>query len=95
MKVQNLFNVRKLEFENVESFSKRLYETIKRYRGSMILNERESWYVINLLSKYYKEEWSDILSIIRDIEYNQPSKKYLIQYVQCLGKHYLMVEKRG
>lgn len=35
MKATDLFNYRKEDFETVESFSKRVYETAKRYRSSL------------------------------------------------------------
>lgn len=95
MKATDLFNSRLEEFETVETFAKRLYETAKRYRSSLIFNQFESFHVARLLAKYYKEEVQDIISVIRDIEFCNPSNKYRIQWVQCLGKHYLVVERRG
>lgn len=94
MKATDLFNSRLEEFETVETFSKRLYETAKRYRSSLIFNHDEGYHVIRLLAKYYNEEVQDIISVIRNIEFCNPSKKYRIQWVQCLGKHYLVVDKR-
>lgn len=94
MKVADLFNSRKEDFENVETFAKRVYDTVKRYRPSLILNQNESFHIIRLLARYYNEEAMDIISAIRDLEFNNPSKKYRIQWVQCLGKHYLAVDKR-
>lgn len=94
MKATDLFNARLEEFETVESFAKRLYETAKRYRSSMHFDPQESYHVLSILAKYYKETASDILSVIRDIEYCNPSKKYRIQWVQCLGQHYLTIDKR-
>ena len=35
MKATDLFNYRKEDFETIESFSKRVYETAKRYRSSL------------------------------------------------------------
>ena len=90
MKATDLFNIRKEEFETNETFAKRVYETAKRYRSSL----HESWHVLTILAKYYKENVSDILSAIRDIEWNNPSKKYRIQWVKCLSEHYLVVDKR-
>ena len=94
MKVIDLFNVRKECFENSETFAKRVYDTVKRYAPSLILNHSESFHIIRLLAKYYGEGSMDIISCIRDLEFNAPSKKYRIQWVQCLGEHYLSVEKR-
>ena len=94
MKATDLFNVKQEEFETIETFSKRVYDTAHRYNKSMFFNTNESWHILALLAKYYNESASDILSVIRDIEYFQPSKKYRIQWVQCLGKHYLTIDKR-
>ena len=94
MKATDLFNARKEEFETVETFAKRVYDTAKRYRSSMIFNAAESYHVLCILAKYYKETASDILSVIIDIEYCNPSKEYRIQWVKCLAEHYLVVEKR-
>lgn len=94
MKATDLFNYRKEDFETNESFAKRVYDTAKRYRSSLHFTPQESWYVLMILARYYKETASDILSAIRDIEWYQPSKKYRIQWVKCLGDHYLVVDKR-
>lgn len=94
MEAKNLYNAKKEEFETVETFSKRLYDTVRRYRKSMVLTDVESWYIVKLLARYYKEEPKDILYVIRSIEWNHPSKVYRIQWVKCLDKHYLVVEKR-
>ena len=94
MKATDLFNYRKEEFETNETFAKRVYETAKRYRRSLHFTAQESWYVLIILSRYYKESVSDILSAIRDIEWNNPSKKYRIQWVKCLAEHYLVIDKR-
>lgn len=93
MKATDLFNSRKEEFETVESFAKRIYDTVKRCQPSLVLSYDEGWRVLRLLAKYYKEEMSDIISVIRDIEYCNPSSKYRIQWVQCLGQHYLAVDR--
>lgn len=94
MKATDLFNIRKEEFETNETFAKRVYETAKRYRSSLHFTAQESWHVLTILAKYYKENVTDILSAIRDIEWNNPSKKYRIQWVKCLSEHYLVVDKR-
>lgn len=94
MKATDLFNYRKEEFETNETFAKRVYETAKRYRRSLHFTAQESWYVLIILSRYYKESVLDILSAIRDIEWNNPSKKYRIQWVKCLAEHYLVIDKR-
>lgn len=94
MKTTDLFNYRKEEFETNETFAKRVYETAKRYRNSMHFTPQESWCVLIILSRYYKESVSNILSAIRDIEWNNPSKKYRIQWVKCLADHYLVIDKR-
>lgn len=94
MNPENLYNSRMYDFETVETFAKRVYETAKRYRKSLIFTDVESYHVLKILAKYYKEEVSDILAAIRYIELNRPSKVYLIQWVKCLDKHYLMIDKR-
>ena len=94
MKATDLFNIRKEEFETNETFAKRVYETAKRYRSSLHFIAQESWHVLTILARYYKESVSDILSAIRDIEWNNPSKKYRIQWVKCLAEYYLVVDKR-
>lgn len=94
MKASDLFNSRKEEFETNETFAKRVYLTVKRFRSSLILTDDETERIIWNLSRYYKENFMDIVSAIRDIEYNHPSKKYRIQYVNCLGRKYLAVDKR-
>nr|DAY93078.1 MAG TPA: hypothetical protein [Caudoviricetes sp.] len=94
MKATDLFNSRLEEFETVESFSKRLYDTAKRYRSSMHFTPSESYHVLAILGKYYKESPFDILSVIKDIEFGCKSKKYRIQWVKCLGDHYLVLDKR-
>lgn len=94
MKATDLFNAKKEEFETIETFAKRVYDTAKRYRSSMIFNAEESYHVISILAKFYKETASDILAVIRDIEFCNPSKRYRIQWVKCLAKHYLVVERR-
>lgn len=93
MKATDLFNYRKEEFETNETFAKRVYETAKRYRNSLHFTPQESWYVLVILARYYKESVSDILSAIRDIEWSNPSKKYRIQWVKCLAEHYLVIDK--
>lgn len=94
MKATDLFNSKKEDFETSESFAKRVYETAKRFRSSLIFNADESWVVLQRLAKYYNESTLDILSAIRDVELSNTSKKYRIQWVQCLGKHYLTIDKR-
>lgn len=94
MKATSLFNSRTEEFETNETFAKRVYETAKRFRKSLIFNQDESWHVLRILAKYYNESVVDILSAVRDVELSHPSKKYRIQWVQCLGKHYLTIDKR-
>lgn len=94
MKATDLFNYRKEEFETIESFSKRVYETARRFRHSLHFTPTESWHVLQILAKYYGESVTDILSAIRDIELNHPSKKYRIQWVKCLNEHYLVIDKR-
>ncbi len=94
MKATDLFNYKKEDFETVESFARRVYETAKRFNGSLIFSECESWEVLRRLARYYKEDAKDILSAIIDIEFCHPSKKFRIQWVQCLGKHYLTIDKR-
>ena len=49
MKATDLFNYRLEEFETVESFSKRLYDTAKRYRSSMHFTPSESYHVLAIL----------------------------------------------
>lgn len=94
MKATDLFNARKEEFETVESFSKRVYETAKIYRSCLHFTPQESYHVLTILAKYYKESVPDILSAIRDIEFRCASKKYRIQWVKCLADHYLVIDKR-
>lgn len=94
MKAENLYNARLEDFETVESFAKRVYETAKRFRPSLHFSPSESWHVLQILAKYYGESVLDILSAIRDIELNHPSKKYRIQWVKCLEHHYLTIDKR-
>ncbi len=101
MKATDLFNYRKEDFETIESFSKRVYETAKRvyetakrYRSSLVFTPQESYHVLTILAKYYNEDASDILSAIRDIEFRSASKKYRIQWVKCLANHYLVIDKR-
>lgn len=93
MKATDLFNYRKEDFETIESFSKRVYETAKRYRSSLHFTPQESYHVLTILAKYYNENVSDILSAIRDIEFRCASKKYRIQWVKCLADHYLVIDK--
>lgn len=94
MKAPSLFNYRKSDFETVESFSKRLYETARRYNKRLIFTASESRHIVYILSRYYKKSYSDILSVIINIELCTPSKKYRIQWVECLGEHYLVIDKR-
>lgn len=94
MKATDLFNYRKEEFETVESFSKRVYETAKRYRRGLHFTPSESYHVLSILAKYYNESVSNILSAIRDIEFRSASRKYRIQWVKCLADHYLVIDKR-
>lgn len=94
MKVTDLFNYKKEDYETNETFAKRVYETAKRVSGSLNLNLNESWIVLQRLAKYYDESSMNIISAIRDIELCNPSKKYRIQWVQCLGDHYLVIDKR-
>lgn len=94
MKATDLFNCIKDDFETVETFAKRVYETAKRFRPSLHFSPSESWHVLQILAKYYGESVLDILSAIRDIELCHPSKKYRIQWVKCLGEHYLVIDKR-
>lgn len=65
MKATDLFNIRKEEFETNETFAKRVYETAKRYRSSLHFTAQESWHVLTILARYYKESVSDILSANR------------------------------
>ena len=51
-------------------------------------------YVFMIIGKYYKESPFDILSVIKDIEFGCKSKRYRIQWVKCLGDHYLVLDKR-
>lgn len=83
MKATDLFNYRKEDFE-----------TIERYRSTLHFTPQESYHVLTILARYYNESASDILSAIRDIEWNHPSNKYRIQWVKCLANHYLVVDKR-
>ena len=94
MKATDLFNYRKEDFETIESFAKRVYETAKRYRSTLHFTPQEIYHVLTILARYYNESASDILSAIRDIEWNHPSNKYRIQWVKCLANHYLVVDKR-
>lgn len=94
MKAENLYNARLEDFETVESFAKRVYETAKIYRRSLHFTHQESYHVLTILARYYNESVSDILSAIRDIELCHPSKKYRIQWVKCLSEHYLVIDKR-
>lgn len=94
MTATDLFNYRKEDFETIESFSKRVYETAKRYRSSLHFTPQESYHVLTILAKYYNESVSDILSAIRDIEFRCASRKYRIQWVKCLSEHYLVIDKR-
>lgn len=94
MKATELFNSRREDFETNETFSKRLYETAKRFRPSLHLTPDESWHILQILAKYYNESALDILSVIRDVEFRCPSKKYRVQWVKCLEHHYLVVERR-
>ena len=94
MKAVDLFNYKKEEFETVESFAKRVYDTAKRYRSCLQFSAAESYHVLEILANYYKESVSEILSAVRDFEYQNPSKKYRIQWVQCLGEYYLAIEKK-
>lgn len=87
MKATDLFNQRKEEFETTESFAKRVYETAKRYNSSLIFTPQESYHVLTILAKYYKETAYEILSVIRNLEYTECSKKYRIQWVKCLDSH--------
>ena len=75
MKATDLFNYKKEEFETVETFAKRVYETVKRISPSLSLNVMESYHVLTLLARYYKESVSDILSAIRNIEFMTPSMR--------------------
>ena len=74
MNPTSLFNYRISDFETVESFSKRVYETARRYRKRMYFTPSESYHVLNILSKYYKESARDILSAIIYVELCRPSK---------------------
>ena len=94
MEVTNLFNAKKEEFETVETFAKRLYQTSKRICPSLMIDNIQTQKIILLLAKYYKEDYSDIKSIIRGYGYEYRSTKYDIQLVQCLGKHYLTINAR-
>lgn len=94
MSPENLYNSRIHDFETVETFAKRVYDTAKRYRKSLILNENESKEVVNRLAKYYNESTYDITLALRYVEQTKKSKKYVIQIVKCLGKYYLNIDKR-
>ena len=93
MKVTDLFNKRE-EFETVETFAKRLYQTSKRICPSLMIDNIQTQKIILLLAKYYQEDYLDIQTIIRGYSYEYYSKKYNIQLVQCLGKHYLTINAR-
>lgn len=93
MKATELFNYKREEFETIESFAKRVYDTAKRYRSCLIFTPEESFHVLMILAKYYKESVSEILSAIRDIEIRNTTK-YRVYWVKCLAEHYLIVEKR-
>lgn len=49
MKATDLFNYRKEDCETIESFSKRVYETAKRYRSSLHFTLQESYHVLTIL----------------------------------------------
>ena len=68
-------------FETVETFAKRLYQTSKRVSPSLMIDEEETKRIISLLAKYYKEDYSDIVRIIRGYAYEYRSKRYDIQYL--------------
>lgn len=93
MKATDLFNYKREELETIESFSKRVYDTAKRYRSCLVFTPEESFHVLMMLAKYYKESVSDILSAIKDVELRN-STKYRIQWVKCLAEHYLVISKR-
>lgn len=46
MEATSLFNYRTSDFETVESFSKRLYETARRYNKNLIFTASESRHVV-------------------------------------------------
>ena len=94
MKLQDLFNYQKEEFETNDSFAEHVLKTAKHVCPSLIINKNETHKIICSLAKFYKIEYSEVIEIIREIELRNPSKKYLLQYIQCLGQHYLNIEKR-
>lgn len=94
MKATDLFNSRKEEFETVETFVRRVYETARRVNKSLMLTADESSKVVWLLAKYYGVMYFQIVEVIRNIEHCTPSKRYRIQWVRCLGDHYLDIERR-
>ena len=53
MKATDLFNYRKEDFETIESFSKRVYETAKRYRSSLHFTPQESYHVLTILTSVH------------------------------------------
>lgn len=95
MRATELYNYRTERNENNESFAKRVYDTVKRFRKSMILIPSESWHIITLLSRYYKTDEYDILSVIKSLEDFEPSTKYRIQWVHVSSDRYLIVDKRN
>lgn len=62
MKATDLFNYRKEDFETIESFSKRVYETAKRYRSSLHFTPQESYHVLTILAN--KSNLSKIVYIM-------------------------------
>ena len=94
MKLEYLINYKKEEFETADTFCKHVLETAKRVCPSLMISKNETYKIICLLAKYYKIEYNEVIEIIREIEFSNPSKKYLLQYIQCLGEHYLNIEKR-
>lgn len=94
MKATDLVNRKKETFETVETFAKRVYDTAKRIGKSMIFTPSESWRIIDRLAKYYDESPFEIISAIGNLELSEHSEKYRIQWVKCLGEHYLIISER-
>lgn len=95
MKLEYLINYKKEEFETVDTFCKHVLETAKRVCPSLMMSQNDTYKIITLLAKYYKIEYSEVIDIIKEIEFGKPSKKYIIQYIQCLNNHYLNIDKRN
>ena len=94
MKLENLYNYRKCDYESKDDFCKYIFRVSKRVCPSLMINASETQVIISAVAKFYKIEIQEVIQLIREIEFYNPSNTYRLQYVNCLGKFYLNIEKR-